>query len=239
MKIKAFLCVSLALLAISACTREEPVLEGPFQVPAGFVVEEAVDPEAVGSLIQITFDSKGQPVVSKERSNPTSLLDKDGDGVFETQQTISEQVENCQGLWFDGTTLYASCTNPDDGEACLFALPDDDGDGVADSREIIVQYEGHIGEHGPHDIRRGPDGIPTNLLGNHTFIPQEQVNPASPLANYRESQLLDRYMDARGHAVGRMAPGGALFQLDREKKQFTLLFGGFRNPYNHAYNWEG
>ena len=189
----------IVAIALTSCSRPEPVFEGPFQVPAGFVVEEAADPEAVGSLIQVTFDSQGRPVVSKENSNPTRLLDNDGDGIFETQQVISDQVENCQGLWFDGTTLYATCTNPDDGEACLFELPDEDGDGVADSREILVQFDGKIGEHGPHDMRRGPDGIPTVLLGNHTFVPQEQINPNSPLANYRESQLLNRYMDARGH----------------------------------------
>ena len=217
----------------------DPVLDGPYQVPAGFVVEAAADAEQVGSLIQVTFDAMGRPVVSKERSHPTRLLDNDGDGFFESQQVISEEVENCQGIWFDGSTLYANCTNPDDGEACMFRLPDEDSDGVADSREIIVQYTGRIGEHGPHDIRRSPDGGITVLLGNHTFIPEGRIAEDSPLRRYRESQLLPRYMDARGHAVGRKAPGGALFRINDGGETFSLLFGGFRNPYNHAYNYDG
>ena len=35
----------------------------------------------------------------------------------------------------------------------------------------FVQYTGRIGEHGPHDIRRAPDGSTTILVGNNTFIP--------------------------------------------------------------------
>lgn len=234
-------CLAFSLVALTffGCSQEEPLLEGPFLVPRGFVVEEAASVDMVGSLIQLTFDAQGRPVVSKERSHPTRLLDNDGDGVFEAEQTISDQVENCQGIWFDGSTLYAVCTNPDDGEACMFRLPDENGDGVADSREIVVQFTGPIGEHGPHDMRRAADGSMTVLVGNHTFIPEDRIAADSPLKDYQESQLLDRYMDARGHAVGRMAPGGSLFRYNPKSDDFTLLLGGFRNAYNHAYNGEG
>src|SRR5262249_10845513 len=56
---------------------------------------------------------------------------------------------------------------------------------------------------------------------------------------YKESQLLDRYMDARGHAINIWAPGGTIYRLDLAKKKYTLLAGGYRNPYDHAFNWEG
>ena len=233
------LALALPALLALGCQFDDPVFEGPYRVPRGFVVEAAADAEAVGSLIQVTFDAQGRPVVSKERNHPVRLLDNDGDGFFESQQVISDEVENCQGIFFDGSTLYANCTNPDDGEAALFRLPDADGDGVADSRELVVQYTGRIGEHGPHDIRRAPDGSITVLLGNHTFVPSERIAADSPLRGYEESQLLNRYMDARGHAVGRLAPGGALFRMEDGGESFSLLFGGFRNPYNHAYDLDG
>jgi putative heme-binding domain-containing protein len=229
---------TLLCLAVSGCKKEEPILEGVFDVPPGFVVEEAADPAAVGSLVQLTFNAKGAPVVSKERDHPTLLLDNDGDGVFETQKIVSDQVKNCQGLWYDGPTLYCVGDNLD-GKAGLHALTDTTGDDVADQMETLVLFTGPMGEHGPHDVRRAIDGSPTILLGNHTFIPDEQIAPNSPMRRYTEAQLLERYWDARGHAVDRMAPGGALFRIDRDKKMFSLLLGGFRNPYNHAYNWEG
>ena len=229
-------CILPVLVAVG-CQFADPVLDGPYRVPPGFVVEAVADADQVGSLIQMTFDAQGRPVVSKERSHPVRLLDHDGDGFFESEQVVSDRVENCQGIFFDGPTLYANCTNPDDGGAYLFRLPDLDGDGEADSRETLVRYTGRIGEHGPHDIRRAPDGSITVLLGNHTFVPAERIATDSPLRGYRESQLLKRYMDSRGHAVGRMAPGGALFRIEGDS--FSLQFGGFRNAYNHAYNREG
>ncbi len=229
----------LFVVAIWSCQVSEPILEGPYQVPPGFVVETLADDAQIGSLIQVTFDAKGLPVVSKERSHPVRLLDNDGDGTLETQQVISDQVENCQGIWFDGPTLYANCTNPEDREAYLFRLPDTDGDGVADSREILVGYTGRIGEHGPHDIRRAPDGSISVLVGNHTFVPADRIAADSPLQGYKESQLLNRYMDSRGHAAGRMAPGGALFRIEDDGMSYSLQFGGFRNPYNHAYDFTG
>ena len=233
------LTLALSALFTLGCQLFEPSVQGPYRVPEGFFVEALADDAQVGSLIQLTFDAQGRPVVSKERSHPVRLIDSDGDGFFDSEQVVSDKVENCQGIWFDGSTLYANCTNPDDGEACLFRLPDNDGDGVADSREVVVQFTGRIGEHGPHDIRRAPDGAITVLLGNHTFIPSERIADDSPMRRYKESQLLDRYMDSRGHAVGRMAPGGALFRIERSGEAFSLLFGGFRNSYNHAYNYEG
>ena len=236
MAMRAITPLTLALLA-TGCQLTDPVLEGPYRVPQGFVVEPVADAAQVGSLIQVTFDARGRPVVAKERGFPVRMLDEDGDGFFETEQVISDRVQNCQGIFFDGSTLYANCTNPDDGEACLFRLPDDNGDGVADSREILAQYTGRIGEHGPHDIRRAPDGSITVMIGNHTFLPGDLIADTSPLRGYKESQLLNRYMDARGHAVGRMAPGGVLLRI--EDGGFSILFGGFRNPYNHAYNYEG
>ena len=237
-RVRKLACL-LFVVAIWSCQVSEPILEGPYQVPPGFVVETLADDAQIGSLIQVTFDAKGLPVVSKERSHPVRLLDNDGDGTLETQQVISDQVENCQGIWFDGPTLYANCTNPEDREAYLFRLPDTDGDGVADSREILVGYTGRIGEHGPHDIRRAPDGSISVLVGNHTFVPADRIAADSPLQGYKESQLLNRYMDSRGHAAGRMAPGGALFRIEDDGTSYSLQFGGFRNPYNHAYDFAG
>ena len=187
----------------------------------------------------MTFDSLGRPVVSKERGFPTILIDKDGDGVFETEKVFTDKVKYLQGMWFEGRTLYAVGNDAASGQAGLYKLTDTDGDDAADTFERLNVFERQMGEHGPHAIRRGPDGYPYVILGNHTFVPHELIDPASPLRWYQESQLLERYMDARGHAAGIMAPGGSLFRLDRDKMQYTLWLGGFRNAYDFAFNWEG
>jgi putative heme-binding domain-containing protein len=230
----------LVSLSLTGCQFfPEPRFEGSFTVPPGFVVEVAAPPEMVGSLIQLTFDSLGRPVVSKERGHPTILFDNDDDGLFETEKVFSDKVQNLQGMWFDGRTLYAIGDDSAEEKAGLYKLEDTNGDDVADTFERLHLFTGPMGEHGPHDIRRGPDGNPTVLVGNHSGVPEEMIDPASPLRGYKESQLLPRYMDARGHAVDIWAPGGAIFRLNLAKMTYSRLLGGFRNPYNHAYNGEG
>ena len=213
----------VALLAQSSNPR--------FKVPAGFSVETVLTPEETGSLIALTFDSLGRPVISKERGHPTTVIGRE-------QKVFTDQVRYAQGMWFDGRTLYAIGNNTE-GKAGLFRAQDTNGDDVADTFETLLLFLGPMGEHGPHDIRRGPDGYPTVLIGNHTGIPGDHIDPNSPLRNYKESQLLERYMDARGHAVNVWAPGGTIWRMDPERNRYTLLTGGYRNPYDHAFNLEG
>ena len=229
--------VALCLLA-TGCARE-PVLEGPFQAPPGFVVEPLLPEGQTETLIQLTFDSLGRPVVSREQGNPTILFDKDHDGIYEAEQAFSDKIEMLHGMWFDGRTLYAIGRDVENQQAGLYKLEDNNGDDRADTFEKLHDFTGSIGEHGPHDIRRGPDGRLSVMLGNHAYLPEELIDPWSPLRNYKESQLLDRYMDARGHAVGIKAPGGTVSGLRLDRMRYSLLAGGFRNAFNHAYNREG
>lgn len=209
-----------------------------FQTPPGFVVEPAAPPERTGSIAAFTFDSFGRPVVAKENRYPTLLIDQNKDGVYDTERILTTKVHSLQGLWFDGRTLYAVGNNQE-GQCGLYRLEDRNGDDELDTIEQLSRFEGAMGEHGPHDIRRGPDGAPTILLGNHTGVPADAVDPMSPLRDLKEWQVLDRYMDARGHAAGILAPGGTLVRWNEEKRNFTLLAGGLRNAYSHAYNLDG
>src|SRR5688500_12229103 len=62
-----------------------PISQGArFQVPAGFAVETAAASERTGSVVAMTFDSRGRPVLSKEKGPVYILEDRDKDGVFET-----------------------------------------------------------------------------------------------------------------------------------------------------------
>ncbi|MBL8179473.1 MAG: HEAT repeat domain-containing protein [Bryobacterales bacterium] len=233
-----FFTIYFVLLAASGCRRVSTE-QVRFQTPEGFSVEVAASPERTGSLIAFTFDSFGRPVVSKERAHPTLLIDADHDGIFESQKVFSDKVTAAQGLWFEGRTLYAVAKDVAEGKAGLYRMEDKDGDDIADSFNRISTFEGSIGEHGPHDIRRAPDGTVTVMLGNHTSPPADRIGPYSPLRNYNEAQLLERYWDARGHAKGILAPGGVLVRWNRGDNSFTPVFGGLRNAYNHAYNRDG
>lgn len=233
------LMLPLWLLTLAGCGSGKPSATAiRYQTPPRFVVEPAAPPERTGSIVAFTFDSFGRPVVAKEKKHPTLLLDVNKDGVYDTERILTKRVNTLQGMWFDGRTLYAVGNN-EQGQCGLYRLEDRNGDDEMDSIEQLSRFERSMGEHGPHDIRRGPDGAPTLLLGNHTGVPAESIDPLSPLHGLREWQVLERYMDARGHAAGIMAPGGTLVRWNEDKRNFTILAGGFRNAYNHAYNLAG
>ena len=81
-----------------------------FSTLPGFSIERVNPADKNDSYVVLTFDSLGRPVVSKENDHPRLLIDSDKDGIFESEKVLSERVRNCQGLWFDGPTLYASCS---------------------------------------------------------------------------------------------------------------------------------
>ncbi|HUQ93936.1 MAG TPA: HEAT repeat domain-containing protein [Bryobacteraceae bacterium] len=230
--------IVLLALALAGCQKVKTE-KSRFETPAGFSVEVVAKPEQTGSLINLTFDSLGRPVVSKEKEHPTTLIDRDGDGYFETEKVFSDKVTHAQGMWFEGRTLYATAHDVAEKQAGLYRMEDTDGDDVADTFERVSTFQRTMGEHGPHAIRRAPDGEMEIMLGNHTFPPADKINALSPLRNYHEGNLLERYWDARGHAKGILAPGGVLTRWNKEAKDFTLIFGGMRNAYDFAYNRDG
>jgi putative heme-binding domain-containing protein len=225
--------------------RSEP---GRFTTLPNFAVERVVPAGKTDSYVAMTFDSQGRLVVSKELDHPRRLVDADGDGVFEGEVVVSTRVTNCQGLWYDGPTLYGAC-NPAvaEGQAApaeksgLYRLPDADADGVTEGATLIAPFIDAVQEHGVHALRRGPDGALTMMIGNNTFFADEsQIDPASPFTGGRESQFLPVIQDGRGFGPSaKIGAHGVLLRVDPDARTFTIVSGAFRNAYDHAFNLEG
>src|SRR5262245_60553451 len=79
--------------------------DSPFSLLPGFSVVRVTPDTKTDSLIVVTFDSLGRPVVSQSASgsgdSPRILIDKDGDGLFEGEQVVSTQINTCHGLFYD------------------------------------------------------------------------------------------------------------------------------------------
>jgi putative heme-binding domain-containing protein len=225
--------------------RAEP---GRFTTLPNFAVERVVPAGKTDSYVAMTFDSQGRLVVSKELDHPRRLVDADGDGVFEGEVVVSTRVRNCQGLWYDGPTLYGAC-NPavSEGQPApaeksgLYQMPDADADGVTEGAALIAPFIDAVQEHGVHALRRGPDGALTMMVGNNTFFVDEtQIDPASPFTGGRESQFLPVIQDGRGFGPSaKIGAHGTVHRVDPGTKRFTILAGAFRNAYDHAFNLEG
>lgn len=207
-----------------------------FRVASDFKVETVLDQKQAGSLLAIAFNEFGQLICSQEGAGLFLAYDSDKDGKLDKLRPYCEQVKNCQGLLCLNGDVFAVGEGPD-GPA-LYRLSDKDRNASLESVTTLIKFKGPLGEHGPHGLTLGPDGLIYVMVGNHT-APDATIAESSPHRNFYEGDLLPRYEDPGGHAVGVKVPGGTVIRTDVQGSFVETVCGGIRNAYDLCFNREG
>ena len=210
-----------------------------FNVLPGFQVEllYTVPKNTLGSWVSIAFDNKGRLIASDQGNKGLSRITppKIGSDEETKVEKLNVKMTSSQGMLYAFGSLYVSVNGgPGSG---LYRLRDTTGDDQYDKVEKLRDLRGG-GEHGPHALRLSPDGKSIYIIaGNATNLPK--FDSTTIPSNWKEDLLLPRQWDARGHARGRLAPGGWICRTDPDGKKWEVFSMGYRNPYDMDFNADG
>lgn len=189
-----------------------------------------VPTETEGSWVVLTKDDKGRFYACDQREHGffRIAVSESSEGPKAAVERMPVELSGAMGLKWAFGGLYAHVSGKG-----LFKLTDSDGDDLLDK---IDQQPGSIGagEHGNHAVEATEDGKALYVIaGNHAELPDTYT---SRVASWDEDLLLPRQWDARGHARGRLAPGGWVTRYDPDKRTYEVYCIGFRNQYDITLN---
>jgi putative heme-binding domain-containing protein len=197
----------------------------------GFKVEllYTVPREEEGSWVSLTKGPGGKLFASDQGGKGMYEITPTGDGV--AVEKVPAEVSGAWGMTWFQDSLYANLNGK-----TLVRLHDSTGDGKLDAVETLPGSNGG-GEHGNHAVIPTEDGKQLYIVGgNHANLMEYT---ASRVQSWDEDLLLPRQWDARGHARGRLAPGGWVSLFDPAEKTYEVFATGFRNEYDVALNRNG
>jgi putative heme-binding domain-containing protein len=205
----------------------------------------SVPKDTQGSWVNMCVDPKGRLIVSDQygplyRITPPPI----GGKADETKvEQLNLPLGGAHGLLWAFDSLYVMVNEgvkvggvtPQRG---LHRARSKDGGDTFEKPEFLHPVDGS-GEHGCHAILPGPDGKSLYIVcGNMT----KMVNP---LAGSRvpklwgEDHLLPRMPDGNGFMRGVLGPGGCVYKVDPDGKDWELVSTGYRNPFDAAFNRHG
>jgi putative heme-binding domain-containing protein len=207
-----------------------------FTIDSQFEVQQVLAGDQTGSLIAMTFNEFGHILAAKEGGGLLLIYDGNGDKIPERVRTYCDKVQNIQGILALNGDVFVTGEGPDG--PGLYRLSDKDRDGVLENVKTLVRFKCSVGEHGPHGLVLGPDGLIYMIVGNHATLDGE-FDSGSPHRDYYDSDLVPKYEDPGGHAAGIKAPGGIVIRTDTEGSGVQMVAGGLRNPYDLTFSREG
>jgi len=120
----------------------------------------------------------------------------------------------------------------------LYRITDSNGDDQLDKVELLRAIESK-GDHGVHAVLPAPDGKALYLVCGNGAKPTEMVASSPVPKIWGEDHLLPRMPDGRGFMRDVMGPGGIIYRVSPDGKDFAAVASGFRNIFDAALNRDG
>ncbi len=208
-----------------------------FTIDPEFSVQQILADPDTGSVIAMEFNEFGKLIISKE-GGPLLIADF-ADAAEKGKphtRVLCSLVESCQGILPLNGDVYVTGKGPEG--LALYRLSDSDHNGQLEVAQTLLRFNGEPGEHGPHAITLGPDGMLYVITGNASGISQSPSS-TSPYLHTFEGDMVPRYEDPGGQSVGVKAPGGTIVRISLDGSKTETVCGGLRNAYDMVFNAHG
>src|SRR5262249_1661179 len=193
--------------------------------------------ETEGSWVNLCVDPQGRLYTSDQygplyRITPPAI----GSPASDTKvEKINLSIGEAQGMVWAFDSLYVVVNAKKSG---LYRITSKTKDGPLDTVTLLREFQGGGGEHGPHAVIKHPDGKRlTVVCGNQTKLTKFDTTRVPTV--WGEDHLLPRMPDGRGFMKGVLGPGGAIYAVDPDGKNWELFSVGFRNEFDAAFNKHG
>ena len=210
-----------------------------------------------GSWVNLCVDPKGRLIASDQfgplyritPSRPTALSSREsgsgGGGNLEATkvEALDLPLGGAHGLLWAFDSLYVMVNegvsiNDVRPRPGLHRVRSNDGGDTFERPEFLHDVPGR-GEHGSHAMLPAPDGKSLYVVcGNQTRLVRPLAGSRVPRI-WGEDHLLPRLPDGNGFMRGVLGPGGCIYQVDPDGKNWELISTGYRNPFDIAFNRDG
>lgn len=246
MKSLSMLAFFLPILAIADDPPKRPLIAAHATAPEKIKIKDgyrvellySVPIEEQGSWVSMCVDPKGRLYVSDQYGGLFRITPPPIGKVEPIKiEKVPVDLGEAQGLVWANDSLYVVVNHAKKYKSGLYRVTDTDGDEQLDEVKLLRHFDGD-GEHGPHAVVLGPDKKSLYLvIGNHTKL--TKIDSSRVPQCWGEDHIVPRMWDAKGHAVGIVAPGGHILKTDLDGKKWELFSVGYRNCYDAAFNRDG
>ena len=247
-KLLPLLLLSIATTILSA--QDNSVKEGNSATPVdrikaakGFKVEllYSVPSEKQGSWVNLCTDNKGRLLVS-DQFGGLYRIDPPAPGKTisaKDVRPVPAKIRAVNGMVWAKGALYVGVNDYERKIASgLYRITDSNADDELDKVESLRSFEAR-GDHGVHAVVPSPDGESLFLVTGNTTDPTKMAPNSQVPQVWGEDHLLPSFPDGRGHNRGRLAPGGIIYKVDYDGKNFEAYSSGYRNIFDASFNKDG
>ncbi|MEQ1828452.1 MAG: family 16 glycoside hydrolase [Pirellula sp.] len=194
-----------------------------------------------GSWVNLCLDNKGRIIVSDQYGGlfrftaPPLGQSLDPSKV----QKLPVDIRAVNGMVWAYGALYVGVNDYESKiPSGLYRISDSNGDDELDKVEMLRELMAR-GDHGVHAVLPTPDGKALYLVcGNGTKLTQISRNSPVP-SIWGEDHLLPRMPDGKGFMRDVLAPGGIIYRVSPDGKDFEVFSSGYRNIFDASLNEAG